>query len=86
MSIVSKNIFHETLQKDIAERILKRILLSNTIRLFEIVRSKANKRFLNAFNNAITFTLDINDYTISIYVCVKVFSILRYKLTIFDRF
>ena len=39
-----------------------------------------NKRFLNAFNNAIAFIFDIINYTISIYVYVEVFSILRYKV------
>ena len=50
------------------------------MKLSEIVRFKANERFLNAFNNAITFILNINDYTTSIYVCVEVLSILRYKI------
>ena len=50
------------------------------MKLLEIIRSKANERFLNAFNNAIAFILDINDYTVSICVCVEVFSILRYKI------
>ena len=50
------------------------------MRLFEIIRFKANKRFLNAFNNTIAFILDIDNYTASIYVCVKVLSILRYKI------
>ena len=39
-----------------------------------------NERFLNAFNNAIAFIFDINDYTASICVCVEVFSILCYKI------
>ena len=50
------------------------------MRLLEIIRFKANKRFLNAFNNAIAFIFDINDYTASICVCVEVLSILRYKV------
>ena len=50
------------------------------MKLFEIVRFKANERLLNAFNNAVTFILDIDDYTASICVCVEVLSILRYKI------
>ena len=50
------------------------------MKLSEIIRSEANKRLLNAFNNAAAFIFDINDYTASICVCVKVFSILRYKI------
>ena len=72
---------------------MKRILLSNTIKLSEIVRFKANERFLNAFNNAVAFKrflnafnntaafiLDIDDYTASVCVCVEVFNILRYRV------
>ena len=50
------------------------------MKLFEIIRFEANERFLNAFNNAIAFIFDINDYTASICVCIEVFSILRYKI------
>ena len=35
---------------------------------------------MNAFNNAVAFIFDINDYTALIYICVEVFSILRYKV------
>ena len=48
--------------------------------LFEIVRSETNKRLLSAFNNAVAFIFDIDDYTASICVCVEVLSILRYKI------
>ena len=58
----------------------KKILLSSTMKLFEIIRSETNKRFFNAFNNAIAFIFDINDYTVSIYVCVEIFNILCYKI------
>ena len=50
------------------------------MKLFEIVRLKTNKRFLNTFNNAAAFILNIDDYAVSICVCVEVFSILRYKI------
>ena len=79
-SVISEDILNEILQKDIAERILKRILLSSTVKLSEIVRFETNERLLNAFNNAIAFILDIDDYTLSICVCVEVLSILRYKI------
>ena len=59
---------------------MKKILLSSTVRLSEIVRSEANERFLSAFNNAAAFIFDIDDYTASICVCVEVFNILRYKI------
>ena len=65
-------------KKNIAERILKKILLLSTVKLFEILRFKVNKQFLNAFNNTSLFIFNINDYTVSICVCIKVFSILRY--------
>ena len=78
--IISENILNKIFQKDIAERILRRILLSSTVKLSEIVRSEANERFLNAFNNTVAFILDINNYTASICICVEVFSILRYKI------
>ena len=50
------------------------------MKLFEIIRSEANERLLNAFNNAIAFILDTDDYTVSICVCVEVLNILRYKI------
>ena len=50
------------------------------MRLFEIIRFEANKRFLNAFNNATAFIFDIDDYTASICAYVEIFSILRYKI------
>ena len=78
--IINENVLNEILQKNISERILKRILLSSTIRLSEIVRFEINKRFLNAFNNAVAFIFDIDDYSVSICVCVEVFSILRFKV------
>ena len=59
---------------------MKRTLLSNTMKLLETVRFEMNKRFLNAFNNATAFIFDIDDYIISICVCVEVLSILRYKI------
>ena len=79
-SIISKDVLNEIFQKNIAERILRRILLSSTMKLFKIVRFKTNKRLLNAFNNAIPFILDIDDYTASICICVEVLNILRYKI------
>ena len=79
-SVISENVLNEILQEDIAERILRRILLSSTVKLPEIVRSEADERFLNAFNNAAAFILDIDDYTASICVCVEVLNILRYKV------
>ena len=50
------------------------------MRLSEIVRFETNKRLLNTFNNAAAFILDIDDYIVSICVCVEVFNILRYKI------
>ena len=50
------------------------------MKLSEIIRSEANERLLNAFNNAVAFIFDIDDYTVSICVCVEVFNILRYKI------
>ena len=50
------------------------------MKLSEIVRSETNERLLNAFNNAIAFILDIDDYTASVCVCVEVLNILRYKI------
>ena len=50
------------------------------MKLSEIIRFKANEQFLNAFNNATAFIFDINDYIVSICVCVEVLSILRYKI------
>ena len=50
------------------------------MKLFKIVRFEINKQFLNAFNDATAFILDINDYIVSICACVEVFSILRYKV------
>ena len=50
------------------------------MKLLEIVRSEANERLLNAFNNAVAFIFNIDDYIASICVCVEVLSILRYKV------
>ena len=52
----------------------------NIVKLSEIGRSEINEWFLNAFNNAIVFIFDIDDYTASIYICVEIFSILPYKV------
>ena len=79
-SVINENALNEILQENIAKRILKRILLSSTMKLFEIVRFKTNERFLNAFNNAAAFIFGIDDYTASICVCVKILNILRYKI------
>ena len=58
----------------------KRILLTSIIKLFKIIRFKITERFLNAFNNVAAFILDINNYTVSIYICIKILNILRYKI------
>ena len=50
------------------------------MKLSEIIRFETNKRFLNAFNNATAIIFDINNYIVSICVCVKVLNILRYKI------
>ena len=50
------------------------------MKLPEIVRFETNERFLNAFNNATAFILNINDYTASICACVEVLNILCYKI------
>ena len=78
--IINENVLNKILSKNIAERILKRILLSNIMKLLEIVWSKTNERFLNAFNNATSFIFNIDDYNASICVCVEIFNILRYKV------
>ena len=78
--VINENILNKIFQENIAKRILKKILLSNKMRLSKIIRSEANERFLNAFNNAIAFIFDIDDYIASICVCVKILSILHYKI------
>ena len=50
------------------------------MKLFETVRFETNERLLNAFNNTIAFILDMNNYIVSICVCVEVLNILRYKI------
>ena len=50
------------------------------MKLSEVVRSETNERFLSAFNNTVAFIFNINDYTVSICVCIEVLSILRYKI------
>ena len=50
------------------------------MKLPEIIRFETNERFLSAFNNATAFILDIDNYTVSVCVCVEVLSILRYKV------
>ena len=78
--IINEDALNEILQENIAERILKRILLSSTMKLPEIIQFEANERLLSAFNNAVAFILDTDDYTASICACVEVLSILRYKV------
>ena len=51
------------------------------MKLFEILRSETNKQLLNAFSNAIEFIFDIKNYIVSIYICVEVLNILRYKVS-----
>ena len=80
MSVISKDVLNKIFQKNIAERILKRILLSSTMKLLKIVRSETNEQFLSAFNNAAAFIFNTDDYTASICVCVEVLNILRYKI------
>ena len=50
------------------------------MRLFQIVRSKIDEQFLNAFKNTIAFILNIKNYFVSICICIEIFSILRYKV------
>ena len=50
------------------------------MKLSEIIRSETNERFLNAFNDATAFIFDINNYIVSVCVCIEVLSILRYKV------
>ena len=50
------------------------------MKFFEVVRFKVDERLLNAFNNAVTFISNIDDYTVSICVCVEIFSILHYEI------
>ena len=50
------------------------------MKLSEIIQSEVNEQFLSAFNNAVAFIFDIDDYTASICVCVEVLNILRYKV------
>ena len=50
------------------------------MKLSKIIRSETNKRFLNVFNNAIAFILDIDNYIASICVYVEILNILRYKI------
>ena len=80
MFIINENVLNEILQKNTTEQILKFFFLLNTMKLSEIVRSKANERLLNMFNNAIAFIFDINDYIASICVCVEALNILHYKI------
>ena len=50
------------------------------MKLFEIVRSEVNERFLNMFNNTIAFIFNIDNYTVSICACIEVLNILCYKI------
>ena len=50
------------------------------MKLSDIIRFETNEQFLNAFNNAIAFILDIDDYTVSVCICIEVLNILYYKI------
>ena len=80
MCVISETVLNKIHQKNITERILERILLSNTMKLSEIIQFEVDERLLNAFNNAIAFIFDTDDYIVSICVCIEVLSILRYKV------
>ena len=66
--------------KHIVEEIFKRILLFNTIKLFEKFRLKIDVQLLRAFNVVVAFIFNIKNYFAATCICVKTSNVLRYKI------
>ena len=59
---------------------LKKILLSNILRLFFVAELNVDKEILRTFNAIVNFIFNNKDYAVTICVCVKIKSVLQYKI------
>ena len=72
--------FSSERNEDIVEEILKRVLLFSAMRLLEESRLKTDVQLLRAFNAAAAFISDTENYPAATCACVKISSVLRYKI------
>ena len=78
-------VFEETLFVNtilnMSEKTLKKILLSDILKLFITTEINVDEEILQAFNTIVNFVSDNKDYAVAICVCVKIKSVLRYKIS-----
>ena len=76
-------VFEETLSinttSNVSEKILKRILLSDNLKLFITFKLNVDEKILQTFNTIINFVFNNKNYAVAICVCVKIKSVLQYK-------
>ena len=66
--------------KNIVEKIFKKILLFNAIKLFKEFRSKTDVQFLRVFNVVVAFIFNIENYFVAICIYVKISNVFHYKI------
>ena len=77
-------IFEEALSvkttSNVSQKALKKILLSNILRLFIASELNVDEEILQTFNAIVNFVFNNKDYAVVICVCVKIKSVLQYKI------
>ena len=61
--------------KNIVEKIFKKVLLLNTMKLFKEFRSKVDIQLLRVFNVVVAFIFNIENYFVAICICVEILSV-----------
>ena len=78
--VFEKTLFNNTIL-NMSEEALKKILLSDILKLFIATEINVDEEILRAFNTIVNFISDNKDYVVAICVCVKIKSVLQYKIS-----
>ena len=65
---------------NVSQKALRKVLLSDILRLFITFKLNVDEKILQTFNAIVEFVFNNKDYAVVICVCVKIKSVLRYKI------
>ena len=66
---------------NVNEKVLKKIMLSNNLKLFTVFKLNVDEEILQTFNAIVNFVFNKKDYAVAVCNCVKMKNVLQYKIS-----
>ena len=80
ISFISEKAFFVNTISNVSQKALRKILLSDILRLFIAFESNVDEEILWTFNAIVNFIFNNKDYTVAVCVYIRIKSVLQYKI------